>query len=194
MQLRKQDTREFLFFCVHSYSVCAVWGGEVHGFMVYHIPMLRCHSCSILHKSMNPSMPFLCWGSLYLHVLLFYAFCSLEIMSQLHCPFQIVAVKKQMRDVRICRSSPCWYLWFKLLDHQEAQPHWLFFVCIDPFWIVLIFIYIETDPQLIDPEDIVRVIAGLFLDFTGSLLSENSTEEWNRTIWDFVLCVSLCLL
>lgn len=60
--------------------------------------------------------------------------------------------------------------------------------------LTLFFIYIKTDPQLINPEDIVTVTAGPFLDFTGSLLSENSTKEWNRTISHFVLRVSLCLL
>lgn len=47
-------------------------------------------------------------------------------------------------------------------------------------WMGPIDFYIKTDPQLIDPEDIGP--AGTFLDLTGWLLSENSTEEWSWTI------------
>lgn len=99
-----------------------------------------------------------------------------------------------MRDVPIWKSSTCCYLGFKLLDHQEAHRLFSVWSCVHIFWIDFIFIYIKTDPQLINPEDIVTVTAGPFLDFTGSLLSENSTKEWNRTISHFVLRVSLCLL
>lgn len=50
----------------------------------------------------------------------------------------------------------------------------------DALWMGPIDFYIKTDPQLIDPKDIGP--AGTFLDLTGWLLSENSTEEWSRTI------------
>lgn len=149
--------------CSFLFCVCNLGRGtaRIHG-----IP----HSnADMSFQSMNPCL----FSAVNILSPSFIVLCLLLSVDHFSVPSQIVAVKKQMRDAPTWKPSLCCYLGFKLLDHQEAQPHWLLSVssCVGPFWIDFIFIYIKTDPQLIDPEDIVTVTAGPFLDFTGSLLS-----------------------
>lgn len=93
-------------FVFTSYAACVIWGGGTPDSWYTHIPMLTCHSCSVLHKGMNPSIRFHCWGTLYLHVLWF---SFSWIISQLCWALQIVAVEKKW-DVCIQKSPPCCFL------------------------------------------------------------------------------------